>query len=176
MRNQILLEDITENSHRDAYRKLVDLEKNMYRSNLINWICILSNFEPDNFIGWYHKRRTFSDKQISFIDGVYTKVESHRTANQRYTQEGYRDELIEVMEQIAEDSVIDTKNVHGTRGQLRAKITELRRGQMVYNRYFVTADKCLKVVPEEQKQQLADRLNVLKEKYWEIYREVRVQP
>lgn len=176
MENGIILEDITNESYRIACGRLIYLSANRHNSYLINIVCTTSKFDPDGFMDWYKNRRTFSDKQLSFINGVYGKVEAYRTANKIYSQEGYRNELIELMEQVAEASETTPKNVYATKAEVKRKINELQKGQMIYTRYFRVAKNCLKVVPKKQRHQLSDRLNVLKDKFWEIYNEIKAQP
>ncbi len=165
------LEEITDKNYGEVYSKVLKIDyvrlpsHNRYAIDLIRMVCTKSNFIPFEFIKYFQIHKKFTQKQIIYINGVYQRIKNYKKADKEYTSGDYREELIKLMKEVYATCLFSA---------LKGRITGLKKGLIIYGKYFNITSNCINLIQGEKRKKFTDRLERLKEIYWQIYHKVKI--
>ena len=160
--------------HGDTYSKATELAQAMGRCPTIGTICSDASIYPADVIRRFHDRLSretgrhggyFTDPEAELVSRVYGTLERHRTANAKFTKEGYRDDLVSLMRKMDGHYKPRKKNQGGRRASFLARITDIQNGSLISDQIFSGALDYLALLPEAKAKKLGRELAMLKDKF-----------
>ncbi len=73
-------------------------------------------FDPDDFLGYFHRFGRFSEKQIRYIKGVHRKLMKYEKHYEEFRAAGHLDELMRLLKEMA--SIYRAHNFGNTRSEI----------------------------------------------------------
>lgn len=162
------LDTITE----DAYNKVSYLS-NLRRegSSLVDAICYEHEFDPYDVLNFYNSNNEFTKNHIKDINSVYANVETHEKTNISFKKGRYREELIDLMEEIIRSIIFQTYN----KTIFSSRINDFKKRQQVHRFYFDFTKKMINLTSEDKRKDYFKKIEELKSIYFRIYHGKKVK-
>ena len=159
---------ISDSEYKEAYTRAKELMEGQKRSHTIVNICSECNVIPIDYILLFEAKGFYNADQMDRISKAYERAKKVKLATRKFTEEGYRKDLLEVLVNANEALATMSTTARGRKTAMLQKINDLANNNLICPMFIGSVGDNINRLPFSY-EGLRRRFSVLSDIYFTMF-------